>query len=268
MAYSDDAAEQVVKIALEGTEMAARITGAGAKQVAILLYAVLKDQKRTKGKTRLTNLLKSGKELKVFSVQDQDLKKFCQQANKYGVLYCVLKDRDATDGITEIMVKAEDASKVNRIFLRNNLSSADLASVRSEIERMRTAEESGPPPPERPGRQRSKEDIFLDALFASPNQEQTQTENPTEARVARSRQSAPNSSISNPTPVEARDQERRPSVRQELKDIREQLNEESKAARSADDRNRPKGSTHKSQPQNSKKRNRKKNHHQAPRKER
>ena len=53
MAYSDDAAEQVVKIALEGTEMAARITGAGAKQVAILLYAVLKDQKRTKGKTRL-----------------------------------------------------------------------------------------------------------------------------------------------------------------------------------------------------------------------
>ena len=44
MAYSDDAAEQVVKIALEGTEMAARITGAGAKQVAILLYAVLKDQ--------------------------------------------------------------------------------------------------------------------------------------------------------------------------------------------------------------------------------
>ena len=42
MAYSDDAAEQVVKIALEGTEMAARITGEGAKQVAILLYAVLK----------------------------------------------------------------------------------------------------------------------------------------------------------------------------------------------------------------------------------
>ena len=159
MAYSDDAAEQVVKIALEGTEMAARITGAGAKQVAILLYAVLKDQKRTKGKTRLTTMLRSGKELKVFSVKDEDLKKFCQQAKKYGVLYCVLKDRDATDGITEIMVKAEDASKVNRIFTRNNLSSVDLASVRSELEQSLANAEDGPPPPVHPGKHRSKEEI-------------------------------------------------------------------------------------------------------------
>ena len=37
MEYSDDAAEQVVKIALEGTEMAARITGDGAKQGALVL---------------------------------------------------------------------------------------------------------------------------------------------------------------------------------------------------------------------------------------
>ena len=55
MAYSDDAAEQVVKIALEGTEVAARITGEGAKQVAILLYALMKDQKRTRGKTTISN---------------------------------------------------------------------------------------------------------------------------------------------------------------------------------------------------------------------
>ena len=268
MAYSDDAAEQVVKIALEGAEVAAKITGAGAKEVAILLYAALKDQKKTKGKARLTTMLRTGKELKVFSVKDEDLKKFCQQAKKYGVLYCVLKDRDATDGVTEIMVKAEDSSKINRIFVRNNLSSVDLASVKSDVEKHLAETEAGPPPPEHPSKHRSKEDIFLDALLAGVNQEQAQTENPTEARVAKSRQSAPNSSISNPTPVEARDQERRPSVRQELKDIREQLNEESKVARSADDRNRPKGSTHKSQPQNSKKRNRKKNHHQAPRKER
>ena len=108
MAYSDDAAEQVVKIALEGTEFAARITGEGAKQAAVLLYALLKDQKRTKGKTRLTRLLHEGKELRVFTVKDKDLQLFCQQAKKYGVLYCVLKDKNANDGLTEIMAKAED----------------------------------------------------------------------------------------------------------------------------------------------------------------
>ena len=74
MSYSGDAAEQVVRMSLEGAEVAAKITGAGAKQVAILLYAILREQKKTKGKTRLTNMLRSGKELKVFAVKDTDLK--------------------------------------------------------------------------------------------------------------------------------------------------------------------------------------------------
>lgn len=52
-------------------------------------------------------MLRSGKELKVFAVKDSDLQLFCREAKKYGVLYCVLKDRDATDGLTDIMARAE-----------------------------------------------------------------------------------------------------------------------------------------------------------------
>ena len=91
MSYSGDAAEQVVRMTLEGAEVAAKITGAGAKELAVLLYAILRDQKKTKGKTRLANMLRSGKELKVFAVKDTDLQRFCQEAKKYGVLYCVEK---------------------------------------------------------------------------------------------------------------------------------------------------------------------------------
>ena len=157
MSYSGEAAEQVVRMSLEGVEVAAKITGAGAKEIALLLYAVLKDQKKTKGKTRLTNMLRSGKELKVFAVKDQDLVKFCKEAKKYGVLYCVLKDRDATDGITDVMVRAEDASKVNRIFERFQLTTMDMASVRSEIERARAsrAEEKEEPEITRPERSKT-----------------------------------------------------------------------------------------------------------------
>ena len=82
--YSSDAAEQVVRMTLEGTEVAVRLAGNGAKQLAVLLYAVLKDQKKTKGKIRLTNMLRSGKELKVFAVKDQDVTRFCTEAKKYG----------------------------------------------------------------------------------------------------------------------------------------------------------------------------------------
>ena len=162
MSYSGDAAEQVVRMTLEGAEVAAKITGAGAKELAVLLYAILRDQKKTKGKTRLANMLRSGKELKVFAVKDTDLQRFCQEAKKYGVLYCVLKDKNANDGITDIMVRAEDASKINRIFERFQLATVDLGSVKSEIERSR--EERGGQ--ENTAHTVDKDEQFLDALLS------------------------------------------------------------------------------------------------------
>ena len=50
MYNSGDAAEQVVRMSLEGAEVALKITGAAAKNLAAALYTVLKDQKKTKGK--------------------------------------------------------------------------------------------------------------------------------------------------------------------------------------------------------------------------
>ena len=135
MNTTTDAAEQIVRMYLGGVEVAAKITGKSAERLAAMIYAVLKDQKKTRGKTRLSSMLRSEKPLKVFAVKDDELQVFCREAKKYGVLYCVLKDKDATDGLTDIMVKADDASKINRIFERFNLSHVDVGQVKSEIER-------------------------------------------------------------------------------------------------------------------------------------
>ena len=63
MSYSSgEAAEQVVRMSLNGVEVAAKISGKAAERLAVLLYAVLKDQKKTRGKTRLNSMLRSGKE--------------------------------------------------------------------------------------------------------------------------------------------------------------------------------------------------------------
>lgn len=70
MSYADDAAEQVVRMSLESAEFAAKITGEGAKQVAVLLYAIAREQQKTRGKTRLAGMLRSGKELKVSGFSD------------------------------------------------------------------------------------------------------------------------------------------------------------------------------------------------------
>ena len=68
-----DAAEQVVRLSLEGFEVAARLSGSAAKNIALLLVSVLKQEQKTKGKARLTNMIKSGKELKVFSIPQKVL---------------------------------------------------------------------------------------------------------------------------------------------------------------------------------------------------
>ena len=278
MSYSGDAAEQVVRLSLETGEVAVKLAGEGAKQLAILLYAILREQKKTKGKTRLTNMLRSGKELKVFAVKDSDLQLFCREAKKYGVLYCVLKDRDATDGLTDIMVRAEDASKINRIFERFNLATVDMAEVRSEIERSREAQQNdapeapaaaepmteqevddlldamlSPPPeqegdlpiPERTAPEQDKDEFLEAVLGGPPTKEKGQTENPTEGRIEKSRQSEPTSKPKEPTaPGTSDPQERsRPSVRQELKEITAEQKE--KAAKGKEQSKPTKGPKHK-----------------------
>ena len=131
-----DAAEQVVRISLEGVEVAAKISGNGAKNIAMLLYATLKQEQKTKGKARLTNMLKSGKELKVYTITSKDLAKFSQEAKRYGVLYCVLKDRNNKDpnAAVDVIARTEDASKIQRITERFRLATVDRADVSLTIQ--------------------------------------------------------------------------------------------------------------------------------------
>ena len=65
MSASSESADQLVRMGLQGTEYAIRLSGEAAKQVAVLIYTILKQEKKTKGRARLENMLRSGKELKV-----------------------------------------------------------------------------------------------------------------------------------------------------------------------------------------------------------
>ena len=136
-----DAAEQVVRLSLEGVEVAAKISGNGAKNIALLLYATLKQEQKTKGKARLTSMLKSGKELKVYTITQKDLAKFSQEAKRYGVLYCVLKDKNNKDpnAAVDVIARAEDASKIQRITERFRLATVNRADVSLEVQRDRDA---------------------------------------------------------------------------------------------------------------------------------
>ena len=136
MNHSGEAAEQMVRMSLEGVEVAAKITGSAAKEIAVFLAAALKNNDKNvklKGKARLTSMLKSGQSLEIFTVKESDLKSFMQGAKQYGIVYCVLRNKNSPDGLCDIMVKADDAPKISRLVERFKLATVDKAKIDNEI---------------------------------------------------------------------------------------------------------------------------------------
>ena len=68
MGTSGDAAEQVVRMSLEGMEAVAKISGKGAMEIAKLLLAEAKKPHKTKGKASLMKMLNQKKPIKVFEI--------------------------------------------------------------------------------------------------------------------------------------------------------------------------------------------------------
>lgn len=253
MNTSGEAADQIVRMSMEVGEAALKISGKGAKQLAVLLYAILKEQKKTRGRARLETLVRSGRPLTVFSIKESDLKKFVQEAKRYGILYCAVRNpRGSNDGMADIMVKEEDAPRINRIVERFQFASvSEAAQVKTEIEKSRkeksrkgtqkykpksredkkaqtdTGHKSDRNPQERDKPVKSKEDILVDELLGIPAQkEEVKRQNPPfSQRTDRSRLSG---TISGKQGKTAEGTSKRympvapekPSVREELKEIR------------------------------------------------
>lgn len=137
MTTGGETADQMTRMTLQGIEVAANIAlkagGSTARSLAATLYAILTDKKKIRGKTRLNSMLKSGKELKIFAIRHKDLKTFCEEAKRYGVLYSVLKEKNNSDGICDIMVRAEDAAKISRIVDKYELATIDTNALRNSI---------------------------------------------------------------------------------------------------------------------------------------
>ena len=226
--YSSEAAEQVMRISLEGTEVALKLVGSGAKQLTILLYAALNGQKRSRGKTRLVSLLKSGKELKVFALKDSDMDLFRREAKKYGILFTMLKDNTVNDGITDIMVKAEDASRVNYIFERFKLATVDMGSVLQEVDK--ALEEKAISEGEKKILTNDeKTDAYVDKILAWS--EEAGKANPTRAQDGGQDQQSMNSKAQKSKPVEAaRDTTVKRPVKEELEEIKAEMAKKEKSS--------------------------------------
>lgn len=218
---SSETAEEIVKLYLEGVEVALSITGKGAAFVASLIYHKAKEKKMAKGKTKLNNMLKSGEPLQIFSLKEDQLKIFNDEAKKYGILYTIIKNKKNNDGLVDIMVRATDAPKVNHIVEKFKLATVNLASIKSEIEKdkieemLKDAKERGVPI-------KSDEEKIADEILSKPiKKEENENSNPEMATTEKDPLSEPSLENKKASGVVSKD--KKPSVSETLKEIKNEL---------------------------------------------
>lgn len=237
MNASGDAAEQIVRMTLEGVQVAAKITGDNVERLANLLIIALKDNSNTSiGKASLTKMLKTNKPIKVFEIKDEHLRKFCEEAKRYGVMYHVLKDNKAKDGKCDIMVREEDTEKVNRIFERFQLGTPNQMTIRKAVKKSMEGRQDVPNR-STPGQMPTNE--FIERLFSKQQREKSYSTNPSQARTEKSRLSEP-TSVSKEAQGHSREKseaELRPSVRGKLKLYQEEIEREKAKEKSAAKKN-------------------------------
>ena len=256
MNTSGEAADQVMKMMLNGTEVLIKLTGTGAKNAAVLLYSMARQQKKTKGSARLESMLRSGKPLKVYTFKADDLPKFKEVAKQYGILYTILKEKDKTDGVFDVMVRAEDESKIARITERFNLAQVDVATLRAEIvkeqEEKKENDQEAQNPPETEHAEKNDSEKLADEMLAKPIQREEPTvENPTAARSDKNPKASPevlsehSSEPAKPQSDRSMTQEgkadRKPSVKKKIEDIKKRREEKKKDAPKAPDKSKSKG---------------------------
>ena len=221
MNLGSDPADQIVRYSLEGTEVALKLSGLAAKNFALFVYAVLKDQKKTRGKTRLVRMLKEQRPFKFFQIPQEALREFAKEARTHGLLYVPIRNK-RDDGQIELVVFADDAAKVQRV-----LDNLNLDFVKAQAGEA-TVEQATPQPiqTERVQTKAGPVEFQTADEFNVPEREdgpnfppgrESPGEPPTEKSL-----SGTSSPGRKPSPSSG---ETRPSVRKELRDIRKELRE-------------------------------------------
>ena len=125
MNTSGEVADLMVKEGLQITEEVAKLTGLGAKNLAAIIIALLKEDNKLQGKTNLKKLLKSDKPLCILQIKESDISKFNSEAKKYGVLFTAVKDNTNNTGLCDIIAKQDDVTKLNYIMEKMGYAAPD-----------------------------------------------------------------------------------------------------------------------------------------------
>ena len=149
-----EAADQLVRMMLTGTEVAVRLSGSALKNVLALSLALAKSHKRISGKVNLGKMLRETRDLRQFPMTPEQYRQFQKLAKRQKLLYSSIHDRDGRGRIIDVILPVMELGRANQIFERMLYQEP---SQRPERQGPKQAEKAAPTRQERPVQEKEQE---------------------------------------------------------------------------------------------------------------
>ncbi|WP_300693157.1 DUF3801 domain-containing protein [uncultured Oscillibacter sp.] len=161
-----EAADQLVRMMLSGSEVAVRLGGSALKNMLALTMALAKNNKTISGKINLGKMLRETRDLRQFPMTPEQYRQFSKLAKKQKILFSAIRDKDGTGKLIDVILPITELDRANMIFERVGYLAPEPAAPqreqkppREERERpQKQREEKGKAvdPPERKAPQRAQ----------------------------------------------------------------------------------------------------------------
>lgn len=191
-----EAADQMVRMILSGSEIVIRLTGSAAKNLLAISLALAKSHRKVSGRMRMGKMLQQTRDLRTFPMTQEEYRAFKKGAREKKLLYAAIKSSRNPDGPNSMVDVVMPPSEVERA----NLVFAQMMYRQPEAERQQAQE-------------------------VPPKEKQLETPK----KDSRSGRGSRDTNISSRTRAESISRttsDERPSIEERLKRYRAQLNEQ------------------------------------------
>lgn len=113
-----EAADQLVRMMLSGSEVAVRLSGSAIKNVLALTMALAKKHKTISGKVNLSKMLKETRDVRRFSMSPEQYQQFRQRAGKQKILFSAIRDSDNKGKVVDVIMPVTEIDRANRMVFQ------------------------------------------------------------------------------------------------------------------------------------------------------
>lgn len=127
-----EAADQLVRMMLSGSEVAVRLGGSALKNMLALTMALAKNNKTISGKINLGKMLRETRDLRQFPMTPEQYRQFSKLAKKQKILFSAIRDKDGTGKLIDVILPVTELDRANMIFERMGYLSPEPAAPQRE----------------------------------------------------------------------------------------------------------------------------------------